>query len=121
MSTKMGMGTGTLSEKRKNSGGSMGGNPSQTAPNGGGSSSGGMGDADIAGIIDASAGGLDSITNMVGMFTGKPTEEETNYSGPPPEKKKTSPLVWIGGGVLVLLLIALLISSKNGQATIPEA
>lgn len=118
------MGMGTLSEKRTgtNSSGSMGGNPSQTAPEGGGGSSGGgMGDADIAGIIGASAGGLDSITNMVGMFTGKPTAEETNRTAaPPPEKKKTSPFVWVVGGVLVLLLIALLISSKNGQATSPQ-
>jgi hypothetical protein len=115
-----GMGTGTLSEKRTNSSGSMGGNPSQTTPEGGSSSGGGMGDADIAGIIGASAGGLDSITNMVGMFTGKPAATETNYTTPPPEKKKVSPFVWIGGGVLVLLLIVLLISSKNGQATSPQ-
>lgn len=117
MSTKMGM--GTLSEKRTGtkSSGSMGGNLDQTAPSGGG---GGMGDSDIAGIIDASAGGLDSITNMVGMFTGKPAATETNYTAPPPEKKKVSPFVWIGGGVLVLLLIALLISSKNGQSTSPQ-
>jgi hypothetical protein len=78
MSTNMGM--GTLSEKRTgtNSSGSMGGNPSQTAPEGGGGSSGGgMGDADIAGIIGASAGGLDSITNMVGMFTGSHRSSST--------------------------------------------
>jgi hypothetical protein len=95
--------TGTISEKRTEG----------KAPSKSGSSA--------AEIIDASAGGLDSIANFVGLFTGKPTTTETNYTPPPPEKKKVSPFVWIGGGVVVLLLIALLISSKNGQATIPQA
>jgi hypothetical protein len=110
------MGKGTISEKRTSNGSmGMGENPNQTATN-----TSGMGDSDIAEIIDASAGGLDSITNMVGMFTGKPAATETNYTAPPSEKKKVSPFVWIGGGVLVFLLIALLISSKNGQATSPQ-
>ena len=78
--------------------------------------------ADIAGIIDASAGGLDSIANMASMFMGKPSTEETNHTATAsPEKKKVSPWLWIGGGVLVLLLITLLISSKNESAKLPEA
>jgi hypothetical protein len=97
--------TGTISEKRTEEADSKSG--------------GGGGDA--AEIIGASADGLDSIANFVGLFTGKPTATESNYTtAAPPEKKKVSPLVWIGGGLVVLLLIALLISSKNGQATIPQ-
>lgn len=92
--------TGTVSEKRTENSTSKGGN-----------------DNDVADIIDASADGLDSITNFVGLFTGKTPTAETNYTPPPPPKKKVSPLVWIGGGLVVLLFIALLISSKNGQAT----
>jgi len=117
MSNDMGM--GTLSEKRTNtnSSGGLGENPNQTTPKGGNSMDG----DEIAGIVDAGAGGLDSITNFVGLFTGKPAAAETNYTAAaPPVKKKVSPLVWVGGGVLVLLLIALLISSKNGQVTSPQ-
>jgi hypothetical protein len=94
--------TGTVSEKR---------NEEATSKGGG----------DAADIIGASADGLDSITNFVGLFTGKTPTAETNYTtAPPPEKKKVSPFVWLGGGAAVLLLIVLLISSKNGQATIPQ-
>jgi len=92
--------TGTISEKRKK----------ETQAKGGGSDN-------TADIIDASADGLDSITNFVSLFTGKTPTTETNYNPPPPPPKKVSPLVWVGGGLVVLLLIALLISSKNGQAT----
>lgn len=103
--TQFGGKTGTVSEKRAEQ---------ASAKDGGG--------VDAAGIIDASAGGLDSITNMVSMFTGKPSAPttETNETATPTEKKKVNPFVWIGGGLVVLLFIALLISSKNGPATIPE-
>jgi hypothetical protein len=90
---------GTLSEKR---------NEANQSSNKGG---------DTAEIIEASADGLDSITNFVSLFTGKPPTTETNYTPPPPQQKKVSPYVWIGGGAVVVLLIILLISSKNGQAS----
>lgn len=90
--------TGTLSEKRTEA--------AQSSTKGN----------DTAEIIEASAGGLDSITNFVSLFTGKTPTTETNYTPPPPPEKKVNPYVWIGGGVAVVLFIILLISSKNGQS-----
>lgn len=76
---------------------------------------------DIANIIEASAGGLDSITNFAGLFTGKTPNSQANYTPPPPPpQKKISPFVWIGGGAIVILLIILLITSKNGQTASPQ-
>jgi hypothetical protein len=75
------------------------------------------GGGNTAEIIGASADGLDSVTNLISLFTGKQSQE-TNYTPPPPpEKKKVSPLLLVGGAAVVVLLIIFLISSKNGQAT----
>lgn len=91
--------TGTLSEKRNET------NQNNNKGN------------DTADIIEASADGLDSVTNLISLFTGKtPTTTQANYSPPPQQEKKVSPYVWIGGGAAVVLLIILLISSKNGQS-----
>lgn len=75
-------------------------------------------ETDVAGIITASAGGLDSITGLISTFTGKETSEVSNSSNnyiPPPEKK-VSPLLIGGIAAGVLVLIIVLILTKNGQA-----
>lgn len=90
--------TGTLSEKRNEA------NQNNNKGN------------NTADIIEASADGLDSVTNLISLFTGKTPTVEPNYTPPPPQQKKVSPYVWIGGGAAVVVLIILLIFSKNGQS-----
>lgn len=92
---------GTLEEKRNENDGKV---------NGG---------ADVAGIIGAGAGGLDSITNFITSVTGKGgsntnNSNETNYI-PPPENK-VNPLLIGGIAAGVVVLIIVLILTKNGQA-----
>jgi len=72
---------------------------------------------DAAGIINAGANGLDSITGFIGSLMGKPNAPSTTYVSTPDPKPKTSP--WLIGGVIggVVLLIALLIFLKNGKPT----
>jgi uncharacterized membrane protein YeaQ/YmgE (transglycosylase-associated protein family) len=70
-----------------------------------------------AGIINAGANGLDSITGFIGSFMGNTNTPNTTYVETPAPKSKTSP--WLIGGVIggVVLLIALLIFLKNGKPT----
>lgn len=70
-----------------------------------------------AGIINAGANGLDSITGFIGSFMGNTNTPNTTYVETPAPKAKTSP--WLIGGVIggVVLLIALLIFLKNGKPT----
>jgi hypothetical protein len=72
---------------------------------------------DAAGIINAGANGLDSITGLIGSFLGGSSAPNTNYVQTPNPAPKTSP--WLIGGVIggVVLLIALLIFLKNGKPT----
>ena len=77
----------------------------------------GNGGQNAANIIDAGAGGLDSIANFISTVTGKggnANNNNNNYAPPPPEKK-VSPLL-IGGivGVSFLIIIVLIIT-KNGN------
>lgn len=77
----------------------------------------GKGGADVAGIIGASAGGLDSITNFITSVTGKGSAAAPgNYTPPPPVEKKTSPLLIGGIAAGVGLLIIVIILAKNGQS-----
>lgn len=71
--------------------------------------------ADAAGIINASANGLDSVGNFISMFTGKNINQQNYTPPPPPPKKKISPLV-VGGIMGVLVLIILLIAFNNGKS-----
>ena len=91
-------GTGTLSEQRSS--------PTQTKNK-----------PDAAGIIDASANGLDSVTNFIGTIMNKPsTSPEQNYTAPPPQDQaKISPWA-IGGIIAAVALITLLIVLNNGKA-----
>jgi len=70
-----------------------------------------------AGIINAGANGLDSITGFIGSFMGNTNTPNTTYVQTPPPTAKTSP--WLIGGAIggVVLLIALLIFLKNGKPT----
>ncbi|WMX15283.1 hypothetical protein [Aureispira sp. CCB-E] len=73
---------------------------------------------EVSGIIDASANGLDSITNFVSLFTGKtPATQNTTTTPPPPPPNKTKPLLIGAVGLGVVLLLAFLIFSKNGKTT----
>lgn len=72
---------------------------------------------DVAGIIGASAGGLDSITNFITAVTGKGGSSATPaYVPPPPPEKKTNP--WLIGGIAagVVVLIIVIILTKNGTS-----
>jgi hypothetical protein len=70
---------------------------------------------DAANIIGASADGLNSITNMIGMLTGGSIPSTEAYNPPPPPpKKKVSPLL-IGGIIGGVALIILLIVLNNGK------
>lgn len=91
-------GTGTLAEQRSPS-------PTQTKNK-----------PDAAGIIDASANGLDSVTNLIGTLMSKPSpNQEQNYTAPPPPPKaKVSPWA-IGGIIAAVALITLLIVVNNGK------
>lgn len=75
------------------------------------------GNTDVAGIIGASAGGLDSITNFITSVTGKgSSDSNTTYISPPTVENKPSPLLIGGIAAAVVLLIIVLILTKNGQA-----
>mgnify|MGYP000592349708 CR=1 FL=1 len=72
---------------------------------------------DAAGIINASANGLDSVSNFISMFTGtattnNPTEPIIN----PQTETARRPNPWLIGGIVggAILLIAFLIYLKNG-------
>lgn len=72
--------------------------------------------ADAAAIIEASAGGLDSVTNFVSMFMGnQPQQQQATYEPMPNSRPKVNP--WLIGGIAgtVLLLILFLILAKNGK------
>lgn len=87
-------GTGTLSEQR-----------AKTKPS-----------VDTAGIIDASAKGLDSVTNFASLFMGKsPNSNQAPPPPPPPSRPRVNPVLIGGVGLGVVLLLVLLITSKNGK------
>lgn len=75
--------------------------------------------SDAAAIIEASAGGLDSITNFVSLFTGQqPQGQQTTYVESQPEPKKNMTPWLIGGGVVATLLIIFLLTRQgNGKPT----
>lgn len=88
---------GTLSEER--------GDPKSKKPK-----------TDAAEVINASANGLDAITNFMAPFLGGSTPAQQNYSPPPPPKKKVNPLL-VGGVIGGVALIILLIVLNNGKST----
>lgn len=94
-SSQFGSPNGTLSEERKE----------------------GKGGSDVAGIISASAGGLDSITGFISSITGNggSSNNGSYYNPPPPPEKK--PNLWLIGGIAsaVVVLIIIIILTKNGQ------
>jgi hypothetical protein len=74
--------------------------------------------SNAAAMIDAGAGGLDSITNFITSVTGNGNnnKSEQNSSAPPPSENKVNPLL-IGGIVgTVFIIIIVLILTKNGSA-----
>ena len=74
--------------------------------------------ADAAGIIGASAGALDSVTNFVSLFTGQPQAQQTTYVEPQVESQKNMTPWLIGGGVVATLLIIFLLTRQgNGKPT----
>jgi len=117
-----GLGSGSMGNSSGNLSSSMSGGSSGSLAGSNGTLSElrdkGKQPVDYAGIIGASAGGLDSVTNFITSVTGKGSTNantNNNYTPPPPEKK-VNPLL-IGGIVAgVFLLIIVLILTKNGQA-----
>ncbi|MGH1338726.1 MAG: hypothetical protein ACRBFS_21610 [Aureispira sp.] len=83
--------------------------------------------ADIAGIISASALGINSVTNAISMFTGKPTtpeEDQVTYQQREEEaaqKKAPNVLLILGvfGGVLVLIGLLAYVKKNKQAAPIP--
>lgn len=74
--------------------------------------------ADVAGIITASALGLNSITNAISAFTGGGSNQQTDTSTyqpreEEPKKKAPNPMLVIGIIVAVMVLIGLLAFARK--------